>query len=192
MPHCCHSQSKYLTSCIISISFAADNRSNVRTTTTIVKHLIQTSMRKNASSRTMDEDLKIFLGIKPEVEEQKPAPAGMPAQEHEDVQAGTDENMNEQTGETVQENTDGSPQVVHRVSGKQRRSSLEEYKAMFLPVPSIEDRKPVFLSRDTRDALDRIVSLFGSRRMSVSGLMENIARHHLATYREDIEAWRKL
>ena len=93
---------------------------------------------------------------------------------------------------TVQENTDGSSQVVHRVSGKQRRASLEEYKAMFLPVPSIEDRKPVFLSRDTRDALDRIVSLFGSRRMSVSGLMENIARHHLATYREDIEAWRKL
>ena len=149
-------------------------------------------MRKNVSNQTMDEDLKIFLGIKPEVEEQKPAPAGMPAQEHEDVQAGTDENMNEQTGETVQENTDGSSQVVHRVSGKQRRASLEEYKAMFLPVPSIEDRKPVFLSRDTRDTLDRIVSLFGSRRMSVSGLMENIARHHLATYREDIEAWRKL
>lgn len=134
-------------------------------------------MRKNASSRTMDEDLKIFLGIKPEVEEQKPAPAGMPAQEHEDVQAGMDENMSEQTGEAVQENTDGSSQVVHRVSGKQRRASLEEYKAMFLPVPSIEDRKPVFLSRDTRDALDRIVSLFGSRRMSVSGLMENIHRH---------------
>lgn len=149
-------------------------------------------MRKNASSRTMDEDLKIFLGIKPEVEEQKPALAGMSAQEHEDAQAGMDENMSEQTGETVQENTDGSSQVVHRVSGKQRRASLEEYKAMFLPVPSIEDRKPVFLSRDTRDALDRIVSLFGSRRMSVSGLMENIARHHLATYREDIEAWRKL
>lgn len=145
-------------------------------------------MRKNVSNRTMDEELKIFLGTKPEVEEQKPAPvpAGMPAQ------AGTDENMNEQTGEAVQENTDGSPQVVHRVSGKQRRASLEEYKAMFLPVPSIEDRKPVFLSRDTRDALDRIVSLFGSRRMSVSGLMENIARHHLATYGEDIEAWRKL
>ncbi len=149
-------------------------------------------MRKNVSNQTMDEDLKIFLGIKPEMEEQKPAPAGMLAQEHEDVQAGTDENMNGQTGETVQENTDGSPQVVHRVSGKQRRASLEEYKAMFLPVPSIEDRKPVFLSRDTRDALDRIVSLFGSRRMSVSGLMENIARHHLATYGEDIEAWRKL
>ena len=151
-------------------------------------------MGKNVSNQTMNEELKIFLGIKPEVEEQKPdlVPAGMQAQEHEDAQAGTDEKMNEQTGEAVQENTEEHPQVVHRISGKQRRASLEEYKAMFLPVPSIEDRKPVFLSRDTRDALDRIVSLFGSRRMSVSGLMENIARHHLATYGENIEAWRKL
>ena len=151
-------------------------------------------MRKNASNQTMDEELKIFLGIEPKVEKQTPdpVPAGMPAQEHEDVQAGTDENMNEQTGETVQENTDGSPQVVHRISGKQRRASLEEYKATFLPVPTIGNRKPVFLDLNTRDALDRIVSLFGNRRMSVSGLVENIARHHLDTYGEDIEAWRKL
>ena len=92
----------------------------------------------------------------------------------------------------MQENTDGSPQVVHRISGKQRRASLEEYKATFLPVPTIGNRKPVFLDLNTRDALDRIVSLFGNRRMSVSGLVENIARHHLDTYGEDIEAWRKL
>ena len=143
-------------------------------------------MRKNASNQTMDEELKIFLGIGPKVEEQKPdpVPADTLAQEHEDAQAGTDENMNEQTGE--------SPQVVHRISGKQRRASLEEYKATFLPVPTIVNRKPVFLDLSTRDALDRIVSLFGSRRMSVSGLVENIVRHHLTTYGEDIEAWRKL
>ena len=137
-------------------------------------------MRKNVNNQTMDEELKIFLGIEPKVEEQKPdpAPADTPAQEHEDAQAGTDENMNEQTGEAVQENAEEHPQVVHRISGKQRRASLEEYKAMFLPVPTIGNRKPV--------------SLFGSRRMSVSGLVENIVRHHLSTYGEDIEAWRKL
>uniref|UniRef100_UPI0040267272 DUF3408 domain-containing protein n=1 Tax=Bacteroides uniformis TaxID=820 RepID=UPI0040267272 len=151
-------------------------------------------MKKNVSNQTMDEELKIFLGIEPKVEEQKPdpVPADTPAQEHEDAQAGTDENMNEQTGEAVQENAEEHPQVVHRISGKQRRASLEEYKAMFLPVPTIGNRKPVFLDLSTRDALDRIVSLFGSRRMSVSGLVENIVRHHLATYGEDIEAWRKL
>ena len=90
------------------------------------------------------------------------------------------------------EQPDEIPQVVRRISGKQRRASLEEYKETFLPVPSIEDRKPVFLSRSTRDALDRIVRMFGERKMSVSGLVENIARQHLATYGEDIEAWRKL
>ena len=98
----------------------------------------------------------------------------------------------EKTGETVQEQADETPQVVRRISGKQRRASLEEYKDSFLSVPSIEDRKPVFLSRNTRDALDRIVRMFGERRMSVSGLVENIARQHLATYGENIEAWRKL
>ena len=90
------------------------------------------------------------------------------------------------------EQTNETPQVVRRISGKQRRASLEEYKETFLPVPFIEDRKPVFLCRSTRDALDRIVRMFGERKMSVSGLVENIARQHLATYGEDIEAWRKL
>lgn len=98
----------------------------------------------------------------------------------------------EQASGAVPEQVDETPQVVRRISGKQRRASLEEYKEEFLHVPSIEDRKPVFLSRSTRDALDRIVRMFGERRMSVSGLVENITRQHLAIYGEDIEAWRKL
>ena len=119
-----------------------------------------------------------FLGSKPSMETPKPEP--QPADTQELV------------SEAVQEQTDETPQVVRRISGKQRRASLEEYKETFLTVPSIEDRKPVFLSRSTRDALDRIVRMFGERRMSVSGLVENIARQHLDTYGEDIEAWRKL
>ena len=109
-----------------------------------------------------------------------------------DTQEQAGEIMQEQVTEPMPEQTDEVPQIVRRISGKQRRASLEEYKETFLPVPSIEDRKPVFLSRSTRDALDRIVRMFGERRMSVSGLVENIARQHLATYGEDIEAWRKL
>ena len=124
-------------------------------------------MKKNLSSQSMDAALQDFLGNKPSME--TPKPDAQPADTQEQA-----------------------PQVVRRISGKQRRASLEEYKEEFLHVPSIEDRKPVFLSRSTRDALDRIVRMFGERRMSVSGLMENIARQHLATYGEDIEAWRKL
>ena len=113
------------------------------------------------------------------------------ADTHEQASGAVQQEM-AMANEPMPEQTDESPQVVRRISGKQRRASLEEYKETFLPVPSIEDRKPVFLSRGTRDALDRIVRMFGGRKMSVSGLVENIARQHLATYGEDIEAWRKL
>ena len=137
----------------------------------------------------MDAALQDFLGSKPSME--IPKPDTQPADTKEQPEKAS-EVVQEKLSEAVPEQADGTPQVVRRISGKQRRASLDKYKEAFLPVPSIEDRKPVFLSRRTRDALDRIVRMFGERRMSVSGLVENIARQHLDTYGEDIEAWRKL
>ena len=137
----------------------------------------------------MDAALQDFLGSKPSME--IPKPDTQPADTKEQPEKAS-EVVQEKLSEAVPEQADGTSQVVRRISGKQRRASLEEYKETFLTVPPIEDRKPVFLSRSTRDALDRIVRMFGERRMSVSGLVENIARQHLDTYGEDIEAWRKL
>ena len=146
-------------------------------------------MKKDLSSQSMDAVLQDFLGNKPSKETLKSDPLPADTQKQQEKAS---EVILEKAGEAVQEQADETPQVVRRISGKQRRASLEEYKETYLTVPSIEDRKPVFLSCSTRDALDRIVRMFGERRMSVSGLVENIARQHLATYGEDIEAWRKL
>ena len=83
--------------------------------------------------------------------------------------------------------------VAHRVSSKQRKLSLDEYRATFLHVPRIVNRHPVFVSEDIRQKLDLIVlRLSETRRMSVTGLLENICRHHIETYKDDIEQWRKL
>ena len=111
----------------------------------------------------MDAVLQDFLGNKPSKETPKSEP------QLADTQEQASEAVQETINAPMPEQTDEAPHV-----------------------PSIEDRKPVFLSRSTRDALDRIVRMFGERRMSVSGLVENIARQHLAIYGEDIEAWRKL
>ena len=75
---------------------------------------------------------------------------------------------------------------------RQRKLSLDEYRKAFLQVPRIEDRKPVFVSGEVRDRLDEFVRRLGGRKMSVSGLLENIARQHLEIYSEDFEQWRKL
>ena len=85
-----------------------------------------------------------------------------------------------------------SPTIQRRVSSKQRKLSLEEYRAAYLKVPIIIDRKPVFVSCEVRDRLEDYVRKLGGRKMSVSGLLENIARQHLNTYDADFEQWRKL
>ena len=84
------------------------------------------------------------------------------------------------------------PTIQRRVSGKQRRLSLEEYRNAYLKIPVIIDRKPVFVSCEVRDRLEDYVRKLGGRKMSVSGLLENIARQHLDTYDADFEQWRKL
>lgn len=82
--------------------------------------------------------------------------------------------------------------IQRRVSSKQRKLSLEEYRNAYLKVPVIIDRKPVFVSCEVRDRLEDYVRKLGGRKMSVSGLLENIARQHLDTYDADFEQWRKL
>ena len=84
------------------------------------------------------------------------------------------------------------PTIQRRVSSKQRKLSLEEYRNTYLKVPVIIDRKPVFVSCEVRDRLEDYVRKLGGRKMSVSGLLENIARQHLDTYDADFEQWRKL
>ena len=89
--------------------------------------------------------------------------------------------------------TDTPTATARRVSSKQRKMSLDEYRATFLQVPKVVNRRPVFVSEEVRQKLDLIVlRLSDTRRMSVTGLLENICRHHIAMYEDDIERWRKL
>lgn len=62
-----------------------------------------------------------------------------------------------------------------RISGKQRRLSLEEYRTTYLQVPKIVNRKPVFVSETVRDELDRVVRYLGGKGMSASGLIETLS-----------------
>ena len=97
---------------------------------------------------------------------------------------------------TTDEPSGGTPEDMampqKRVSSKQRKLSLDEYRTVYLRVPKITDRNPVFVSGEVRVRLDGIVRRLGGRGMSASGLVENLVRLHLDTYREDIEQWRKL
>ena len=85
-----------------------------------------------------------------------------------------------------------STEAIRRTSSKQRKASLDEYREQFLRTPKITDRQPVFVSRATRDSIDELVRRLGERKMSVSGFLENLANHHLETYRDEVEQWKRL
>ena len=80
--------------------------------------------------------------------------------------------------------------IQRRVSSKQRKLSLEEYRNTFMRAYKIEDRKPVFISGKLRKMLDKFACKIGEDRMSMSGLLENIVRHHIELYSEDFEHWK--
>jgi hypothetical protein len=80
--------------------------------------------------------------------------------------------------------------IQRRVSSKQRKLSLEEYLNTFMRPYKIEDRKPVFISGKLRKMLDKFACKIGEDRMSMSGLLENIVRHHIELYAEDFEHWK--
>ena len=82
--------------------------------------------------------------------------------------------------------------MVSKPEKAPKRPALEKYRETYLIPPKIKGPKAVFISEETRSALDMIVLRLGCRGMSVSGLLENLARRHLETYRQDIERWRKL
>lgn len=134
--------------------------------------------RESHNSKFMD-DFYRRVGLEPDEPEQ---PGKTVTEETETAMA--DEAVGVVTEETA------LPQK--RVSSKQRRLSLEEYRATYLQVPKIVNRKPVFVSETVRDELDRVVRFLGGKGMSASGLIENLVRLHLDTYRNDIEQWRKL
>ena len=60
--------------------------------------------------------------------------------------AATTSNMEDELTNEVQ----SPPNPQKRISGKQRKATLEEYQQTFLQVPRIDDRKPVFVSSDVR------------------------------------------
>ena len=79
-----------------------------------------------------------------------------------------------------------------RLSTKQKKNSLEEYRLYLLVAPKIIDRKTVFISNVLRERIVEIVRKLCYEKSSVSGFIENLVRHHLELYHEDVESWKKL
>ena len=137
--------------------------------------------RQESNERTERKSLTYYLGdTEDEVEEQPQAKA--PSKETDCREVIASESALHTENATVQ----------RRISAKMRRGTLEAYKQAFLVPTKLNDRKAVYLSRETQERADFIICRLGDRRSNLSSFVENIVRLHLEEYGEDIEKWRRL
>ena len=137
--------------------------------------------RQESNERTERKSLTYYLGdTEDEVEEHPQAKA--PSKETDCQEVIASEPAQHTENETIQ----------RRISAKMRRGTLEAYKQAFLVPTKLNDRKAVYLSRETQERADFVVRRLGDRRSNLSSFVENIVRLHLEEYGEDIEKWRRL
>ena len=140
---------------------------------------------KKANNSNSNFDLAVYLGGNPPSDKSK-----LSLQNSEEIISQPAEPS--RSSQPAEKPTEPLSISAKRISQKQRKASLEEYKNSFLNPPKITDRKTVYLSSETRDRLDEIVRRLGERGSSVSGFIENMAKEHLETYRDEIEQWKRL
>ena len=198
------------------IFFAVDNRSILCTKTMLLNIQKVISMKKKQVELTQEQcqeiidqmttrsfyksgigkvhkadELQTEESVEPSIDDILPEPLpSVTKQAQTEAVPSVAEVTDEVLPTNVIEEQPPTPPIQRRVSSKQRKLSLEEYRNTFMRPYKIEDRKPVFISGKLRKMLDKFACKIGEDRMSMSGLLENIVRHHIELYSEDFENWK--
>ena len=140
-------------------------------------------------TKITDKDFLRYLGVEDEAEDESTSQEATAVPE---TGRPTDEQNTENTTHSEPARNTGNMPVQRRVSAKMRKETLDAYKQAYLVPTRLNDRKAVYLSRETQERADFIVRRLGDRGSNLSSFVENIVRLHLEEYGEDIEKWRKL
>ena len=136
-----------------------------------------------------DKDLSWFLGVEDETENESTSQEATAVSERERP---TNKQDAENTMHSEPARNAENVTVQKRISAKMRKKTLEAYKQAYLVPTRLNNRKAVYLSRETQERADFIVRRLGDRGSNLSSFVENIVRQHLEEYGEDIEKWRRL
>ena len=136
-----------------------------------------------------DKDLSWFLGVEDETENESTSQeaTAVPERERRTNKQNTENTMHSEPTRNTENVT-----VQKRISAKMRKKTLEAYKQAYFVPTKLNNRKAVYLSRETQERADFIVRRLGDRGSNLSSFVENIVRLHLEEYGEDIDKWRRL
>jgi len=140
-------------------------------------------------TKITDKDFLRYLGVEDEAEDESTSQeaTAVPERDRPTNKQDTENTMHSEPARNAENVT-----VQKRISAKMRKKTLEAYKQAYLVPTKLNNRKAVYLSKETQERADLIVRRLGDRGNNLSSFVENIVRSHLEEYGEDIEKWRKL
>ena len=140
-------------------------------------------------TKITDKDFLRYLGMEDETEDESTLQeeTAVPETERPTIEQNTENTIHSEPTRNTESAT-----VQRRISAKMRKKTLEAYKQAYLVPTKLNNRKAVYLSRETQERADFIVRRLGDRGSNLSSFVENIVRQHLEEYGEDIEKWRRL
>ena len=158
----------------------------------VIEKMAERSFYKSGTGKSHNaEELQTEGSVESSIDDILPEPLPSVAKQAQtEAASSVTEGVDEKPPTNVVDEQPPTPPIQRRVSSKQRKLSLEEYRNTFMRPYKIEDRKPVFISGKLRKMLDKFACKIGEDRMSMSGLLENIVRHHIELYSEDFEHWK--
>jgi hypothetical protein len=83
------------------------------------------------------------------------------------------------TEKDVQESVEEKP-------AKRKKNQPVDYESLFLSRNEIRTRQGLYIDRENYEVLQTLVRSIRSERLSVSGLVDNIVRHHIELYGDEI------
>ena len=80
------------------------------------------------------------------------------------------------------------PEPPEEKPSKRKRSQAVavDYETFFLSRNELRERQGLYISRDHYKTLQTLVRAISNERLSVSGLVDNIIKHHIELYGDDI------
>lgn len=153
------------------------------------KSNIKLDSKMENKTKTTDKDFSWLLGVEDETEYESTSQeaTAVPERERPTNKQDTENPMHSEPARNTESAT-----VQRRISAKMRKKTLEAYKQAYLVPTKLNNRKAVYLSRETQERTDFIVRRLGDRGSNLSSFVENIVRQHLKECGEDIEKWRRL
>ena len=74
-----------------------------------------------------------------------------------------------------------------RESAKKKKHTVTEHEGTFITRNELQNRQGLYIDKENYDTLQSLINVIRRKsKLSISGLVDNIIRHHIDLYEEDI------